>query len=130
MHRLPRLMPSGMRWAFTLQAGASLVAPHASWDRVHIYVDVPSAEGPHALTALAARAGWTPAADGRLVLLAPYYTASAWHGVRTIERLPVVSDLQLVLDLWHYPVRGREQAEHLVGAMFAERMATSSSLDA
>jgi hypothetical protein len=42
-----------------------------------------------------------------------------------VERLPtctvvrsagslVVSDLQLALDLWHYPIRGREQAEHLI----------------
>ncbi len=33
------------RWALTLQAGASLVAPHASWERIHIYVDVQSDEG-------------------------------------------------------------------------------------
>jgi hypothetical protein len=28
-----------------------------------------------------------------------------------------VSPLQLVLDLWHYPVRGREQAQHLIEAI-------------
>lgn len=55
---------------------------------------------------------------GRLVLLAPYYSTSVWEGVRPIGQLPVVSDLQLVLDLWHYPVRGREQAEHLIEMRF------------
>jgi hypothetical protein len=29
------------------------------------------------------------------------------------NEVPVVSDLQLILDLWHYPVRGRETAEQL-----------------
>jgi hypothetical protein len=125
MHRLPRLMPTGARWGLTMQAGASLVAPHATWDRVHVYVDVPSVDGPHALTELAARAGWTPADDGRFVLLVPYYATSAWHGLRTIDRLPVVSDLQLALDLWHYPLRGREQAEHLLGTMFPEHFTTA-----
>jgi hypothetical protein len=33
--------------------------------------------------------------------------------MRTIDEVPVVSDLQLVLDLWHYPLRGREQGEHI-----------------
>ncbi len=118
MHRLPRLVPSGTRWALTMQAGASLVAPHATWDRVHVYVDVPSAHGSHGLMEFAARADWTPGDNGRLVLLAPYYTTSVWEGVRSISQLPVVSDLQLVLDLWHYPVRGREQAEHLIEMKF------------
>jgi len=119
MHRLPRLMPSGARWALTMQAGASLVAPHATWDRVHAYVDVPSAHASHGLMEFAAHADWTPGDDGRLVLLAPYYATSVWEGVRSISQLPVVSDLQLVLDLWHYPVRGREQAEHLIETKFA-----------
>jgi hypothetical protein len=58
--------------------------------------------------------GWTPSDAGRLVLLRPYYRESVWFGLRRIESLPVVSDLQLILDLWHYPVRGREQAEVLL----------------
>jgi hypothetical protein len=118
MHRLPRLMPSDTRWALTMQAGASLVAPHAIWDRVHVYIDVPPAHAPHVLTEFAARADWPPGDSGRLVLLAPYYSTSVWEGVRPIGQLPVVSDLQLVLDLWHYPVRGREQAEHLIEMRF------------
>jgi len=32
-----------------------------------------------------------------------------------VEDLWVVSDIQLYLDLYGYPVRGREQAEHLYG---------------
>jgi hypothetical protein len=99
------------RWALTLQAGASLIAPHASWERVHVYVDVKSVRE---LFDIADAEGWPAAQDGGLVLMKPYYRHSVWHGLRMVEDLPVVSDTQLVLDLWHYPLRGMEQAEHLL----------------
>ena len=99
------------RWMLTLQAGAALVAPHATWDRIHVYVE---ADRVGELQDLGYRAGWTPSNDGRLVLMKPYYRDSVWHDGRRLQALPVVSDLQLALDLWHYPVRGREQAEHLL----------------
>jgi hypothetical protein len=114
LRRLPSLFGGTHRWALTLQAGASLRVPHATWDRVHVYVDLPSAHK-SALTAFAAKAGWEPASDGRLVLLAPYYRTTVWHGSRLLDRqLPVVSDLQLIVDLWNYPLRGREQADVLL----------------
>ena len=47
-----------------------------------------------------------------LVLMAPYYKHSVYDS-REMEGLRVVSDIQLYLDLYKYPVRGREQAEHL-----------------
>jgi hypothetical protein len=101
------------RWALTLHAGASLIAPHASWDRVHVYVDVLD---DRALTVVAEEAGWTPG-EGKVVLLRPLYDDSIWTETQLRERLPVVSTLQLVLDLWHYPVRGREQAEELLAGL-------------
>jgi hypothetical protein len=48
-----------------------------------------------------------------LVLMMPYYKHSVFYDSREIEGLCVVSDIQLYLDLYGYPVRGREQAEHL-----------------
>ncbi|MEX2528530.1 MAG: hypothetical protein WEA09_12910 [Gemmatimonadota bacterium] len=103
----------GHRWALTLQAGASLVAPHATWERIHIYMD---ATRPIDLLEFARKQEWPMGDDGRLVLLKPYHRDSVWHGARTVDGLPVVSDLQLVLDLWNYPLRGREQAEHLISS--------------
>jgi len=99
------------RWALTLQSGASLVAPLASWERIHAYVDV---GGPEDLMGIAGQADWPVGDEGRLVLMKPHYRDSVWHNVRKVKDLPVVSDLQLALDLWHYPLRGREQAEHIV----------------
>lgn len=114
--RFLRRLPSALadrRWALTLQAGASLVAPHAAWERVHAYVD---ARGIDELYDVGADAGWEAGEDGGLVLMAPVYRHSVWHGAREIGGVPVVGTLQLVLDLWHYPLRGREQAEHLLAA--------------
>jgi hypothetical protein len=110
LRRLPGIL-AGRRWALTLQAGASLVAPHATWDRVHAYVGVASRTE---LLRIGDEQGWTAADDGALVLMKPYYKTGVWRDLEQIGTLPVVSALQLALDLWHYPLRGREQAEHLL----------------
>lgn len=110
LRRLPSLLED-RRWALTLQAGASRVAPHASWEQIHLYVD---AEDPDELLGVGERLGWETDAGGNVTLMSPFYKESAWHGSRRIGDLPVVSTLQLVLDLWHFPLRGREQAEHLM----------------
>jgi hypothetical protein len=108
--RLPKLF-SDTRWALTMHAGAAQVAAHATWDRVHLYVDVPNVPE---LARTGAAHGWKHAADGRVVLMKPYYRTSVWHDLEVAGTLPVVSTLQLALDLWHYPLRGREQAQHLL----------------
>ena len=67
------------------------------------------------LREIAQAEGWPEDAAGRLVLMKSVYRTSVWHAVSPAADLaiPVVSDLQLVLDLWHYPERGRETAEQL-----------------
>ena len=115
LHRLPTFgLP---RFALTLHAGASLFLPHSPVEQVHLYVDV---DGDQALSALVRSLGWPPTEDGRLHLLKPYYRQSLWEKTENRSGLTVVSDLQLMLDLWNYPMRGREQAElilekHLLG---------------
>lgn len=99
------------RWALTLQAGAWLIEPHAKWDVIHAYVDTDSVD---ALVELGLRAGWTVAPHGNVVLMRPWYRTSAWYHGEVVRGLPVVSRTQLILDLWHYPVRGLEQAEVLM----------------
>jgi hypothetical protein len=103
----------GHRWALTLQAGAAFVVRYAAWERVHVYVDVPDSRE---LGLLVLTNRWTAGDDGGLVLMRPFYRTSLWPSVHDISRgrgsdLNIVSDLQLVLDLWNYPLRGREQAE-------------------
>ena len=48
-----------------------------------------------------------------LILLFPFYRQSVFWGAQEIKGLQVASDLQLYLDPYDYPMRGREQAEHL-----------------
>ena len=118
MKRLPNTL-ADERWAFSLQAGAALIALHAEFEDVHVYVEAES------LGEFALERGWEPTRTGRLYLMAPVYRESVWYQRQTVENQPVVNPLQLVLDLWHYPVRGREQAEHLLETVLRPTWETS-----
>lgn len=100
------------RSALTLHAGASRVTPHAPVEEIALYLDVPS----HAdLHGVARRLDWPPDPAGLVSFVLPYHKDSVWVGVREVGRgLVVVSNLQLILDLWDHPVRGREQADVLL----------------
>ena len=100
-------LPAGC--ALTTQAGANLVAPYAAFDRVDLY-----AVDPAAASALISGLQLAPVDRGANVFLwEPYYRHSALFRSRVIAGLRVVSDIQLYLDLYKYPLRGREQADHL-----------------
>lgn len=97
-------------YVFSGQAGVSLVDRHADFDVVDVYVrDLSAAQ--MSLQELGAR----PAERGGNVKLArPYYSVSAFYGYQCPKNaMKAASDIQLYLDLYDYPVRGREQAEHL-----------------
>lgn len=99
------------RCALTLQGAASLLTPHAPVEKLHLYVDLKSRAS---LSSLARRLDWNPDPDGEFQFLLPYYKTSVWRGLRERDGVPLVSDLQLMLDLWNHPIRGREQAELLL----------------
>jgi len=97
----------GRRYALTLNAGLSLVAPQPRVPQLHCYLDGDPAP-------LAAALGLRPAAeaDGALHVLAPY-DPGVFYGVLEKGGLKVVCLPQLYADLVHYERRGAEQAEHL-----------------
>lgn len=105
------------QWALTSMAGASLVAPFATFSEIHI----------HSTKADELRRSWqnvlnlTPDKLGPIHLIHPYYADSGLFGVQHMGRLPVVSNIQLYLDCYRYPVRGREQAEHLLSQTIIPR---------
>ena len=104
-------------WALTSMAGASLVAPFAVFNEVHV----------HLPNAAELAISWqqvlslVPDRVGPIHLIQPYYVDSCSQGIRDIHRLPVVSDIQLYLDCYRYPVRGREQAEHILSRVIEPR---------
>lgn len=92
--------------AFTLHAGASMIAPYVRFNDVHFYV-----EGDPQL--------WVDTLDlhtvefgGNVHLLRPY-DEGVFYRLRRPEGIAVVGNIQLYLDLYEYPARGREQAEFL-----------------
>src|SRR5215467_8115453 len=97
----------GRRYAFTLNAGAALLAPSLRLPAVHCYVEGDPAPVAQAL-------GLRPAAeaDGALHFLAPY-DLGVLHGAYEKGGLKVVCLPQLYADLIHYERRGPEQAEHV-----------------
>lgn len=102
-------IPSNIDYALSVQAGANLVAPYAVFKEVHIYVG-----NEKALAYFEKQLKLSEAEQGaNLVLMLPYYKHSVYYDSRIVKKLRVVSDIQLYLDLYGYPVRGLEQAEHL-----------------
>ena len=108
--RLQKIKPPlECKYALSVQAGAGLIAPHAVYKEVHLYIaDRQSIRYfRDALKLKEADRG------ANLVLMLPYYKHSTFYDSHEVEGLPVVSDIQLYLDLYGYPLRGREQAKHL-----------------
>jgi AraC-like DNA-binding protein len=99
-----RQMPG--RYAFTLHAGASLVAPFVRFSDVHVYTEDPAGAWVEALDLREVEFG------GNLSLLEPY-DAGVFYRTREVDGAVVVGDIQLYLDLYQYPARGREQADFL-----------------
>lgn len=93
-------------WALTLGAGATLVAPFVRSSDVHVYVT-------GAMDQIVGVLDLTPVEFGGNVHLSSPDDEGVMFGSRRVGGVAVVSDLQLYLDLYNWPTRGREQAEHL-----------------
>lgn len=102
-------IPNDLPYALGLHAGANLVDPYAVYNEVHIYI-----QNKGAINRFAEKLKLREAREGaNLIFMLPYYKYSVFYGKQKIRKMWVVSDLQLYLDLYNYPVRGLEQAEHL-----------------
>ena len=100
----------GVEYVFCGQAGASLVDRYASFNAVDVYVK--NIEGAHhALVGIEAR---PVERGGNIRVMLPHYRVSAFYDLQMRKgSMKAASNIQLYLDLYDYPLRGREQAEHL-----------------
>ena len=96
----------GQRYAFTLHAGGSLVAPFVRFNDVHFYVGPDVSSWVEAL-------GLRVVEFGGNIHLLQAYDDGVFYRLRKPRGLAVVGNVQIYLDLYQYPARGREQAEHL-----------------
>jgi hypothetical protein len=99
-----------IQYALSVQAGGNIVAPFSSFKEVHLY-----AGDEKDIAFFEKELGLSSAERGaNLILMQPYYKNSVYFGSRMINGVRVVSDIQLYLDLYGYPIRGLEQAEHIL----------------
>jgi hypothetical protein len=107
LHKL-RAGPRGIwRHALTLQAGAALVSPYVRPANVHLYIESKHLRHWQEFLNLE-----LTEMGGNVFLVEPY-DEGVFFEVQKCDGLPVVSNIQLYVDLYNYPARGREAAEHL-----------------
>lgn len=94
------------RCALGLFSGAALVAPHVRLNKAFAFVEADPDQIAEAL-------GWKAVTSGANVMLLTPYDSGVFLQSRDVERMPVVSDIQLYLDLKSYRGRGVEAADFL-----------------
>ncbi len=99
---------SGIRYALTLTSADALLTHFLRGaERSFIYIEKP-------LETAASRLGLKEVDSGENVTLMVPYDEGVFFGVREVDGLHVVSDIQLYLDLWSYKQRGKDAAQFLL----------------
>src|SRR3989339_1112438 len=107
-------IPEQIEYALSLQAGGYLLAPHAVFQEVHVYLPGDPAKRKEASDFWKNKMKLEEASRlGNFYLMEPYYSHSVFFGKQKVRGLFAASDIQVYLDLRKYPLRGEEQAGHL-----------------
>lgn len=93
-------------YALTLHSGASFIAPFVRYNDVHLYVKSNMDQWIQLLDL-------RPVESGANIYLIKPYDQGVIQNLQTIKGNAIVSNIQLYLDLYHYPKRGKEQAEKI-----------------
>jgi hypothetical protein len=115
---LPRLKAyceaKQIRYALTLFSASRLISPYVKDDRQFVYLDLDLKRAKTVFQELETELGLLKLARGGNTCFAiPYYHTSVFTELQTLESYPVVSNLQLYLDLMGFKPHGPEEAEHL-----------------
>jgi len=106
LEKLSAASKDGPKYALTLHVGASLIAPYVRPASLYFYVE-------NDMERWVERLSLQPAELGGNVYLVRPYDEGVFYGMRDIRGVCIVSNIQLYVDLYNYPARGREAAEHL-----------------
>lgn len=93
-------------YALTLHSGASFIAPYVRYTDVHLYIKSNMDQWVQVLDL-------RPVESGANIYLIKPYDQGVIQNLQTIKGNSIVSNIQLYLDLYHYPKRGKEQAEKI-----------------
>ncbi len=118
LERLRALQPPLFdRYALTLDAAVSALSATTETEQLHVYLPDLAHQDEDALDAWATALSLRPAGhSANCFLIGPTYTHAAFFGMRRAHGLRLVSDLQLYLDLFHYPAASRPRARAAVAA--------------
>jgi hypothetical protein len=94
-----------VRYALTLFSGVSRIAPFTRYNQAFAYVDDPPM--------IAKRLDLKRVESGSNVILLKPYDEGVYYGSQVKDRLVIVSNVQLYVDLYNYKGRGEEQAGFL-----------------
>ena len=108
------LKGKGVRYALTLYSATRMIAPYVKDDRHFVYLDLDREKFMPFLKEMEIQTGLLKLVRGGNICFAmPFYHSSVFEHSRKIKEYPVVSNLQLYLDLMGFPPTGREELEHL-----------------
>lgn len=96
----------GFSYAFTLFAGADFFAPFIRTPIIHLYLLGDIEE-------FIDKLGLKPVTSGGNIYVVQPYDEGVLNPLKEFEGIKTVGPIQLYIDLYNYPTRGREQAEHL-----------------
>jgi hypothetical protein len=93
-------------YAFTLHSGASFIAPYVRYNDIHLYI---KSNMDQMIQILDLR----PVESGANIYLIEPYDQGVMQNLQMIKGNAIVSNIQLYIDLYSYPKRGKEQAEKI-----------------
>ena len=101
------------KYALTLHTGANFITHYVNTQTTYCYLPAENFKNTsldlrQALELKELKKG------GNFYLIRPYYKSGVFFNTQTIKGYNIVSDLQLYLDLYNFPQRGRDHAEYLL----------------
>ena len=119
------LSRNGVDCCLTLLAATDRLVRYVDHDQVHLYVNKFTYASEDALRT---NLHLEPVPrGGNLHIMEPYYGAAIWYAAEDVDWIKTVSDVQLFLDLIHYPVRGPEAAAALLRKHLGPRVGLSKA---